>query len=125
MKILIKISFVLALIAFFQPVAKAQSVIIPLQRTQIKIDSVDGLLVLPLGFAMPDSAQGGAMMLRIYYELLRNNSKPIERGNKRIPYEFMNLINKYTLKQITASDTAVINSYFRQVDWPIKALPQQ
>lgn len=125
MKNLIKISFVLALITFFQSEVNAQSVTIPLQRTEIKIDSVDGLLVRPLGFATPDSTKGGAMMLPIYYELLRNNSKPIEKGNKQIPEEFMSLINKYTLRQIVASDTAIINAYFRQVDWPIKALPQK
>lgn len=123
----LKTTFILAfgLLAFTQPAANAQSVTIPLQRTEIKIDSVDGLLVRPLGFATPDSTMGGAMMLSIYYELLRNNSKPIEKGNKQIPEQFMGLINKYTLKQITSSDTAIINAYFRQVDWPIKALPQK
>lgn len=112
-------------------------VVIPLQEFVLQIPTVNRLTVKPNGsprmaYLQPaDSitvddvhltANGDTIKPQlsqdVVYQLLRADGRTVEQGNKTLPMQMYNMINRYIEGNVTPSDVSTINYFFTLAGWP-------
>jgi hypothetical protein len=105
--------------------ATAQGVTIPLETFDLKLDSVNALIVRPVGAPFRDSS--GTAKVTVYYELKRKSGKTAETGNWVLPLSIYAYVNDYVLGTVTESTIEAINDFFQMADLPelVAVLPEE
>lgn len=122
---LFSLLFFAALLFVVQSAQSQSAVKIDLQLFDLKIDSVNALLIRPVGAPFRDST--GTAKVKVYYELKRKSGKTAETGNWDLPLTIYAYINDYVLGTVTGSTINTINAFFQAADLPelVAIMPEQ